>query len=293
LLVHGAYGLDRTDLDQGRTISTPLPAIIGGGQRPFMVPGSRSVLVGPMSAGTVYLVPDDGGPPQPLLGRLAVGTSFAYPGPTLGLVWLSTVGPSPPGLDLVGFDVDFSHTVVANIDLRPWGPDGTGQVVLVGVGGAYVTGSGPLTRVTTGEVLAAGPTTWLVRDCDEHHICTATTINRQTGHKTRLNVDPLANRSDHPTSGVVSPDGTTAAIAFGEGPTDDVDLIDMRSGDQLTILPAAAARVPPVWSLDGRYLFFLNDNTGVLSAFDRTTGTPTELLAHVTQIDSLAVRRVP
>jgi Tol biopolymer transport system component len=90
---------------------------------------------------------------------------------------------------------------------------------------------------------------------------------------------------------VVSPDGSTAALAFADT-SGGLDLIDMRSGDQVRIAQSAA-QVAPVWSLDGRYLFFVNDNTGALTALDRSTQTLTELMTHATQIESLAVRPTP
>ena len=87
---------------------------------------------------------------------------------------------------------------------------------------------------------------------------------------------------------MVSPDGQTAAIARSD-PTGELDLLDVRSGAQTTI-SLNAGQVAPVWSLDGRYLFFVNDYTNFLAAVDRTTGSTMGFLTQVKQISSLAVR---
>jgi hypothetical protein len=284
LIIHTLDSIVRVDLDRGVVVNTPVPVISSTGPT-FMVVGASSVLLRPLDYVTGYLVPDDADA-QPLDGRLSAGTLWAYPGDAPGSVWVEPLGARSDRLDLVGFETDFAGTSVEFPNLYPWGPDGTGQVVLTGVGGAYVTGSKGLTRVTTGDVFAAGPTKWLVRECDEHHACTTATIDRSTGHKDVLNVDSLAEALV-PVTGVITADGQSAAIVR---PTGELEVIDLTSGEQHVV--ATPASVAPVWSFDGRFLFFVRD-ANTVSVFDRATGAIMVLPATVDDVEALAVRPAP
>jgi hypothetical protein len=290
LIVHGLGAVVRIDVDRGRVTRTGVPTI-GSTAPTFMVAGSRSVLLRPLDNVAGYLVPDDAGP-QPLAGRLGNATFWAYPGPKAGLVWLEATDARQGAevLDLVGFDVDFAPVSVAIRNLWPWGPDFAGQVVVTGVGGAYVTGPSGLTRVTTGDVFAAGPTKWLVRECDESHVCTMATIDRRTDHKEVLDVGSLAADPGSST-GVITQDGRTAAIVRRTG---ELDVIDLTSGQlqNIATYPSNVNPVAPVWSLDSRFLFFASD-TYTVAVFDRTTGTTTALRAEVDHVEALAVRPAP
>jgi hypothetical protein len=293
LIASGLDAVVRIDLDHG-TVTRTRVTTIGSTGPTFMIAGSRSVLLRPMDNVTGYLVPDDGSP-QRLKGLLGNGTVSAYPGPTPGLVWLELTDDrgNPAGLTLASFEADVAPTSTPILpilipNLRTWGPDGAGEVVVVGVGGAYVTGPTGLTRVTTGDVVAAGPTTWLVRECDDHHACTIATIDRRTGAHAVVKVDFLADDPD-PVKGVVSPDGATAAILHTG--TGELDVVDLASGAQRNVA-AVAKRVPPVWSLDSHFLFYVLD-TYTISVFDRTSGITKGLYVEDQLINALAVRPAP
>jgi hypothetical protein len=286
LIASGVDAVLRIDLDRGTVTRTLLPQFQSTGPM-FLVAGPTSVLVRPMDNVNGYLVPDGSGPMLPP-GRLAEGTAWAYPGPMPDSVWISRISNGDPNaLELVSFDAVIAMTVPLD-NVHPWGPDGTGQVVLVGLGGAYVTGPNGLTRVTTGDVFAAGPTKWLVRECDDRHVCTIATIDRGDGHRgAELSLGYFPSVPS-PLAGVVSADGLSAAAMRRSG---ELDVIDLSSGEQRNVATSASrvAQVAPVWSLDSRFLFFATANSE-LAAFDRVTGMSSVIYVEDQQVAALAVR---
>jgi hypothetical protein len=59
--------------------------------------------------------------------------------------------------------------------------DGAGYLLFSGTGGVYDARPGGLHRITTGSLLAAGPTGWLATDCDDDHRCVTVLIDRASG----------------------------------------------------------------------------------------------------------------
>jgi hypothetical protein len=284
LIVHTLDSLLRINLDSGEVVRTQVPIILTGEQT-FMAVGSRSVVLRPANYIQGYVVPDDGGS-RPAPGLLADGTLGLFS--NYDQFWMY-LGQPTPRLEGVSFDGG-DQGGIETPNLVPWGPDGTGQVVLTGLGGAYVAGSVPnLQRITTGDVFAAGPTTWLVRECDDRHVCTMSTIDRESHHRTTFDLPLLIAEPSPPVAGVIAPDGRIAAVVMSR--TQTVDIINLWSGIEFSI-PTAAIRVAPVWSLDGRYLFYVDD-AGWLWVYDRNTDRVLAFPVPVHDVQALAVRPTP
>lgn len=292
LVIFGSDTLVRLDLDTGHRVITSAPTSSGGPT--VLIPGLSSVLLRPLDQVPGYVVPDDS---VPLLADppLDKGGKDVFPGPATGLVWLARGDAvnDATGLDLYSFEGGVHQAPLKSVptpDLQAWGPDGTGQVVLTGVGGAYAAGIDGLSRITTGDVFAAGPTMWLVRECDDHHVCTISTIDRSTGARAKLDtLTPFANETA--ISGEISPDGRTAAINLDDPSRyDDPSkfvVVDLRSG-VVTSLPVHLTGVRPVWTLDSRYIFLVD--SGAVTAFDRENGTSRPISIGGNSVLALAVR---
>jgi hypothetical protein len=158
------------------------------------------------------------------------------------------------------------------------------------VGGTYDARPDGLHRITTGSVVAVGPTGWLAEECDDRHRCTLDVIDRHSGERRVLG----PTRDDQFSNGALSPDGRLAAVA---GPTDEsgvtaLHLIDLRSGadHRTTIMVDTNAGVGYgwVWSPDSRWLF-VADAAGLIRAVNRNGHTLT-LDTHLPALEQLAMR---
>lgn len=291
----GLASLVRISLDKGGVTRTRVPLASTGPT--FVVSGLRSVLIRPIDFVSAFVVPD-GGVAQQAAAPFDTGTDWAYPGPRPGVAWLPEAATGLPLVVDFAFDgSEFTPNSVGTLNLQVWGPDGTGQLVLTGVGGSYVTTDRGLTRITTGDVFAAGPNTWLARECDDHHLCRLVKVDRRSGTRTPLAVlDWLANDAQ-PVAGVITADGESAVIMQGSPPRPNV--VDLITGSARSILPAnVSAYLRPVWSFDSRFLFVVNDS-GTVSVYDRKnddTSKPvalTELPIPLTNVAAIAVRPAP
>jgi Tol biopolymer transport system component len=145
-----------------------------------------------------------------------------------------------------------------------------------------------LRRITTGALLAIGPTRWLTEECDAQHRCTTDVINRSTGAHHVLGP---GSDSDAPT-GAISPDGRTAAVLQGEQPL-TLSVLDLTTGvDHQTRVEidrdAAFDGTSMVWTPDGRWLI-VADTTGHLVVVD-DAGHSRVLTNRITRVSQLALR---
>ena len=271
----------KIELAAGRVTVTPIPLLSSGGPASFVV-GPGRVIVRPLDAVAGYFV-DDGQPFQTLPDGFAA-TGPALPGPDSSHLWV----PSPDGnsMQLVDFDDVATGTTVAvppHVDISDLQSDGAGYLDFSDVGGVYDLRPSGIQRITTGELLAAGPTKWLTEECDLHDSCRATVIDRATGaqHALSVSVNQLAS------GGLISPDGTTVAVLEGDQSQPvDVHLIDLTTGADR----ATGAAIDPnlayqdglfVWSPDSHWLFTTNA-TGRLYAVNVPADTTTTLTTALT-----------
>jgi hypothetical protein len=168
-------------------------------------------------------------------------------------------------------------------------PDGAGYLLFTGTGGVYSARPGAVRRITTGELLAAGPTRWLALECDDRYRCGPVVIDRRTGarHTLDVPVDRVVALG-----GVISPNGRTAAVTRTQpGGATGVTLIDLVSGAArdvgVSIDPGPSGAM--VWSPDSRWLFVVGANRW-LYPVDTATGVIHDLGVELPAITQVAIR---
>jgi hypothetical protein len=141
-------------------------------------------------------------------------------------------------------------------------PDQTGDLLFPGIGGVYDVRPGRTSRVTTGTVLAAGPTRWLADECDNQARCRLVVIDRSTGARHALSAR-LYQAGYPAAAGVISPDGTAAAVLAGS-PSTRIEIINLATGAEhalpLRVVSVDDGGESMAWSPDSRWLFLAANN---------------------------------
>jgi hypothetical protein len=291
LLGRGPTTVVRVELARGRVTTTAVPAILSSGPSSFVV-GRDWAMVRPLDRVPGYVV-RDGRAAQPLYGPLeSIGP--AMPGPDGNSVWVPAAGRDTSmilvdaGGRPTGPSVSLPPGVLATVT-----SDDAGYLVFVGNGGAYsVRPDGPR-RITTGQLVAAGPTRWLALECDDRYRCGAVLIDRRTGARRAVDV-PLEQAAV--SAGTISPDGATAAL-IESGPNGSIiaALYSLASNSSRAIgAPVGTSfdLATMVWSPDSRWLFVAGAD-GSLYPVDAATGTVHSLGVTLPPITQLAVRPAP
>jgi hypothetical protein len=184
-------------------------------------------------------------------------------------------------------------------------PDQTGYLLFPGTGGFYDVRPGGTSRVTTGTLLAVGPTRWLTSECDSHARCRPVVTDRSTGVRYPLNTRVLlSTRPDDAmpsTVGVISPDGATVAVVVG-WPQARIEMINLVTGTaralplriNLSDVDMGWASESMSWSPDSRWLFIANGNLyAVGQRTDQVTNLNQTLGPALPQLFQLSMRNVP
>ncbi|MGI8760566.1 MAG: hypothetical protein ACR2LF_04585 [Jatrophihabitantaceae bacterium] len=282
---------------RGRITRTTIPVLQSDGPVSFVV-GPNLAIVRPIDNVPGYVVPD-GHPARQISTGLSHGQGGpVFPGPDPNHIWVQNLG-GPPAMALSDLD---GARAGPTIPIPPGGspldaiPDGAGYLLFPATGGVYDSRPDGLHRITTGALLAVGPTGWLTLDCDARARCVTVVIDRATN--ARRVVGPAVSDSGGPV-GAIAPDGRTAAIfKVGAGNTSTIYLLDLSTG--ATHRPAlsvdqAGYDGTVVWSPDSRWLFAVGADGG-LEALDTHTGTVTGLSTvgiSVPQLRQLAIRLAP
>lgn len=256
LFLRGGGQLVRVELAQGRITRTELPAVSGSGPVSFVL-GPEQAIIRPLDHGNGYVVPD-GEPARTLPRELNRGTPM-FPGPG-ATVWV--VDSERSMAVQRRFDgTATGRTVRLPVMSWPLDSDGRGTLVIESVGGAYLAKPAGPRRITTGELLAMGPTRFLVLECDEQARCSTVVVDRAEGTRRVL----ARNTSDrYGLTGVISPDGATAAVPLtrsGAG----LRLVDLSSdaSDPLDVITSSGPRGLRdrlAWSPDSEWLFAVGDS---------------------------------
>jgi hypothetical protein len=249
----GPDGVVRIELARGRITRTAVPPVDSSGPISFLA-GPGTAIVRPLDAVAGYAVPD-GQPARTLEGPLGA-SGPALPGPDPAHMW--TVVQSNGQVQtmrLIGFD---GRPTAASIALPPISggnaaPDGAGYLTVYAAGGTYDLRPGSIRRITTGQLLAMGPTGWLTLECDDQLRCFTVAVDRSTWARRVLG--PVISTSGP--LGLISPDGRAAAIVTQDSSgAGSVHLIDMSNGkDRGLAVPVRGDGDGMVWSPDGRWLF--------------------------------------
>lgn len=283
----------RIQFARGRITKTAVPALHSSGPV-FFVVGRDEAIVRPLDFVPGYRV-SDGHPARQLSTTLGLGQGGpVFPGPAPNRVWATSVGGNSQTIGLTGLDDTRPGVVLpvpAGGNVQQATPDGAGYLLFPGPGGVYDSRPDGLHRVTTGEVLAVGPTRWLVRECDSQGGCKNAVIDQanRAGHTLR----PIVSEANSPPPGVISPNGTTAAVI---DQTAAVHLLDLNSGadERLSVLTNQSSfdLGSLVWSPDSRWLFIAAAN-GHLAVVDVRTRQVRDLGISLPNLSQIAIRSAP
>ncbi|MGH3433440.1 MAG: TolB family protein, partial [Thermocrispum sp.] len=208
-----------------------------------------------------------------------------------GQLWLPIGRPGSVELAPVEFDGTRTGPGV-RLPAGFWAhsPDGRGGIVVGGVGGEYLANRSGVRRISSGSMMAVGPSTFVVQECDESAVCRSVVIDRDSGSRRVLRT--AFERYNAYQSGVISPDGRTAAITgSGSDASTRLFLLDLTSGkvraapDDVQPTPGEGA---PVWSPDGRWLITVSG--GDVVVVDPATGRGRSLALGLVSADAVAVR---
>jgi hypothetical protein len=281
----------RIEPARGRITRTPVPSLLSGAPVFFVVGWDRA-LVRSLDQVPAYVVPDG----QPARKVPVSGSGWggpAFPGPDPSLLWAEAgdggrsvmVLLGPDGRTRASIPVPEADSAVEVV------PDGAGYLIFRVTGGVYDATPAGLRRITTGALLAVGPTRWLTLECDNAHRCRPYAVDRATGSRRPV---PAVLGGNAP-RGLIAPDGRTAVL-FRLRPdgTSMPYLLDLASGATRPI-GLAIGQAPGdgdgtvVWSPDSRWLFATGGD-GLIRAVDPATAAITPLGVSVTALSQLAVR---
>jgi len=308
LFARGPDDLLRIQLAQGRITQTYVPALETASPDIAFLIGAHEAVIRPSDLVPGYVVPD-GGQARTLTGLFADGGPM-IPGPAGSQgAWVTTGPPTSPALSLVSLT---GHRSGPSIGFQPGGPqlpataasDGRGDV-LVTTGSFEVYDAGPgWDRILPGTVVAVGRAEWLVDVCNPLYTsCHDEVVDIATGSRRVLPgpapIEPYL--FTWPPTGVISPDGRTAAVAEnGRGRQLTVHLIDLSTGavrdlnvpvgelgSDLTL--GGANQYSMAWSPDGRWLFVAASG-GKLVVVDPSTGRVESLGVSLPAVDQVAIR---
>lgn len=292
------FGLDGSGVvavqfSRGQIARTALPPDETSSPVSFIV-DSDKVIIRPLDNVPGYVVPD-GQPARQLTGVLSHG-ALLLPGPGEDEVWdirgqqsISLVGARGQVVPNRLAALPGRFTLLASI------ADGSGNVLLAGTDGRQYDTGPDVVRPVGALLLAVGPRDWLGLSCDQHGNCRSVVITATTGAR-RLISGPAFSAVNWPwlnPAGVVSPDGSTAALlATGTFGTTALDLVNLTSGAvkgiQVPVAPQAS-RQTLAWSPDSRWLFVITAR-GQLAAVDQHTGHVQHLGLGLSGLSQIAIR---
>jgi hypothetical protein len=252
----------------GRYTITRVPQLQSGAPVTLM-PTPKSAIVFSDDNVPAWSIPD--GKNAQVVPRAVHPEGAPLPGPDANHVWvLDQSGHHASLVTLNGTSAGVRLTLPTNSDINGLFTDGSGYLLDQTPRGAYDVRPNRTTRVTTGSVLAAGPTGWLVGECDKAQNCVATMVSRSNGARHRVGAYRFQSS---PIPGVVSPDGKYAGvIALNGDGSGNVTLIDLSTGHAhpMNISVAGNNVNSMVWSPDSHWLFAVD---GMLVPIDAATAT--------------------
>lgn len=209
-------------------------------------------------------------------------------------LWRLRLGPSGDVSEalLIGLDgvPDATSAVLVPPSVRVRGDDGSGALVLTGVGGAYrLAADGSVTRLTAGQLVAWSPAALVDVVCDDRLACEWRRVDRTTGQVTSLGPVP-AGLLERDTAVAMSSDGRRLAVLVAT-PAYRLDVVDLVTGATATVerldRPPTSGTALAGWSGDGRHLFWLRG--GAVAAWSADPTTPAGPIARLADLPFLAV----
>ena len=282
LFARGAEEVVRIEPARGRITRTAVPPLLSGAPVSFVVTADRARGAVARPGARVRRAGRAAGPAAAGGARRR---GAAFPGPAPGTVWVQ--GGATMVLRGVADGRARAFVPVPEPTAEVAG-DGAGGLVFRATGGVYAATPAGLRRITTGALLAVGPSRWVTLECDATHRCRPYAVDRATGARRAV---PATLTADVP-RGVVAPDGRTAAMfRLRRDGTPVPYLLDLASGASLAL--GVSIDQPGedglVWSPDSRWLL-TTATTGMITAVDPATAVPTEVGVSLTTPTQLALR---
>jgi hypothetical protein len=261
----------RVQLAAGRVTVTPVPAIGSDGGVAFLISHDHALVL-PYDFVTGYSVAD-GARAVAASGTLSAG-GYVFPGPVDGQFWQQLGSPDNTTafelVDAIGRDLHRTITLSSTAN-GPTMSDGSGYLIVQGISGSYDARPGSLRRITTGNVIAVGPTEWLAEECDDVGQCSDIVVDKATWQRQVIgpSVSPAALQV-----GAIAPDGAHAAVTRTTTRRRvAVDLITVATGAERTVadIPDTVLRDQIMaWSPDSRWLFVVGAS-GAIQVIDTRT----------------------
>ena len=293
LFALGPDGLVTVAMASGKVTRTDVPPLQSGNPAVSLVIGPHEAVIRSFDFVPGYEV-TDGKAARPLTGTMTSDGPLV-PGPAPGEAWEFA---SPGQTNVLVLVTLSGHRLGPTIKLPPGAAppsvtsDGRGNVLVLAAatGQQYDAGPGGYRRVH-GQVIAVGPNHWVVMSCSAGRDCGDSVVDLAAGTQHEVPGAALRSVADWPPLGVVSPNGTVAAVVDSAATRPAVHLINLLSGiDTRVAVPRTreTTQESMVWSPDGRWLFVAAD--GKVLAVDTLTGRVTGLGISLPAITQLAVR---
>lgn len=295
LFARGPGSVVRIELARGRVTRTTVPEVGDGAGLSFVV-GRDRVIALSMDQGGGYQVPD--GYASGELPAAFPTRGPALPGPDSDHLWLPTGSGANSAMSLFRFDgrrAGKSIRVPEGVGTAQ--SDAAGYVRFFGTGGVYDARPDGVKRITTGALLASGPTTWLTEECDAQFRCATTVIDRVSGTRHTMTASDGSYAFGGFVDGVVAPDGSVAALVRDDGREGrlTVQMLDLVNGGlrdtNVLLNPDTAFNGGGMfaWTPDSRWLF-IAAQAGRLLVLDRSTLRVTELSKSLPFISQVGLR---
>jgi hypothetical protein len=290
LFLLGPTDVTRVRPALGKVYVTPGPELNAGASLSFLVGGTRAI-VRSSNVGPGFVVPDAQAAAD--LPADMNAASAIFPGPASDEYWLEQDNPNGPSLlqlvDANGRRLGQRITLPVTLT-GPVLADGAGYVIAEGLSGAYDARPAGLRRITVGQVVAVGPSSWLAEECDDVGQCRYVIVDQATW--TSQNVGPTTSPIGF-VPGVVSPDSKQAVVVGPRpGGRRALYLIDMKTGRtrMLAEVPDASLGDQIVqFSPDSRYLFVVGSG-GSFHVLDSQTLAEVRLGVKLPPVIEVAIR---
>ncbi len=255
-----------------------------------MIVGPNWTLIEPIDAVPAMDAKDD-----KTVAALNSTGGYVIAGPKPGEMWTVSEEPYIPTATLSL--IEMGGRVLAEIkNVDPSAmltSDGAGNVVAQRETGFYNLTPTSSRLITSGNLVAVGPTKWLVSECKSGRPCVATVIDRKTGARHALAAFNLRVDAE---IGAIAPNGKIAAV-YADGPdgTPQLNLIDLGTGLAVpvaVVLPDAISAQTIVWSPESKCLFVAGRD-GKLDAVNAAGGQVAELAESSHPVLQLAIRPAP
>jgi len=179
LFGRGDNVLVRIEPAAGRITRTTVPDLLSGGPVNLLL-GKDRAFIRPLDNVPSYLVRD--GKPAVVVPNLPNQEGPVFPGPAPDQIWILPTGEHEPVMALATLDgkrLPASIPIPKENSAFDATADGAGYLLYSGIGGVYEARPEGLRRITPGALLAAGPSGWLVAECDARYQCQIVYVRRR------------------------------------------------------------------------------------------------------------------